>query len=346
MKSGGQPRPAPPGMMSRKSPFCSYKAILFYPSSTDQRSGNGTDRQRTMSIIEKYRDFRSTINLRLFSLYLAIVLIIPAITIIIEYFVTVNPSFRSSLQVDLQDFHVYQLFTSSFVHLNFDHFLGNVTAYLLIAIYGLVLATIVNRKRLYLVLTKVIVIIFLIFGAFFALFNATTSYYAGLSGIDSALAGLLLLFWLMYIERMSGRSMRSYYGIVLAGILAMSAGIIARYMLLYRSGWSSPILPGLAVVTGMLVLAAFAYRYQFKDLYRVMQEFPWSSRLLTIAIVAIFWYFIWNLFPERLANSTRTVSISLHLAGIVIGVLAGYLFMVYLDQIAYFSGEKEVISRP
>ena len=134
---------------------------------------------RTMNIIKKYKDFRSTINLRLFSVYLAIVLIIPAITIIIEYLVSVYPSFRSSLQVDLQDFHVYQLFTSSFVHLNFDHFLANVTAYLLIAIYGLVLATIVNRKRLYLVLTKVIVVIFLIFGAFFAFFNATTTYYAG-----------------------------------------------------------------------------------------------------------------------------------------------------------------------
>jgi hypothetical protein len=40
------------------------------------------------------------------------------------------------------------------------------------------------------------------------------------------------------------------------------------------------------------------------------------------------------------------VSISLHLAGIVIGILAGYLFMVYLDRMAYFTGEKEVISRP
>jgi membrane associated rhomboid family serine protease len=76
-----------------------------------------------------------------------------------------------------------------------------------------------------------------------------------------------------------------------------------------------------------------------------MQEFPWSSRLLTVAIIVVFWYFIWNLFPERLANSTRSVSISLHLAGIVIGVLAGYLFMVYLEEIAYFKGEKKVISR-
>jgi membrane associated rhomboid family serine protease len=298
-----------------------------------------------MNLIQKYNDFRSTVNLRLFSFYLAIVLIIPAITITIEYLVSVYPSFRSGLQVDLQDFHVYQLFTSSFVHLNFDHFLGNVTAYLLIAIYGLVLATIVNRKRLYLVLTKVIVVIFLIFGACFAVFNATTSYYAGLSGIDSALAGLLLLFWLMYLERTSGRSMRSYYGVVLVGILAMSAGIIARYMLLYRTGTGSPLLYGLAAVTGMLVLAALAYRHQFRDLYRVMQGFSWPSRLLTIAIALIFLYFVWNLFPERLANSTRTVSISLHLAGIVIGILAGYLFMVYLEQMAYFRGEKEVIVR-
>ena len=298
-----------------------------------------------MNLFKKFKDFRSTINLRLFSMYLAIVLIIPAITIIIEYLVSVYPSFRSSLQVDLQDFHVYQLFTSSFVSLNFDYFLANVTAYLLIAIYGFVLATIVNRKRLYLALTKVIIIIFLIFGAFFAFFNATTTYYAGLSGIDSALAGLLLIFWLIYLERKSERNMRSYYGLVLVCILAMSAGIIARYMLLYHTERSSPLLFGLVAVTGMLVLAAFVYRHQFADLYRVMQEFSWSSRLLTIAIVFIFMYFVWNLFPERLANSTRTVSISLHLAGIVIGILAGYLFMVYLNQIAYFNGEKDVISR-
>jgi membrane associated rhomboid family serine protease len=299
-----------------------------------------------MGIIKKYTDFRSTINFRLFSVYLAIVLIIPAITIIIEYLVSVYPSFRSGMQVDLQDFHVYQLFTSSFVHLNFDHFLANVTAYLLIAIYGLVLATIVNRKRLYLVLTKVIVAIFIIFGAFFAFFNATTTYYAGLSGIDSALAGLLLLFWLMYLERMSEKRMRSYYGLVLVSVLAMSAGIIARYMLLYPAARSSTFLSGLAVVIGLLVLAVLVYRHQFRDLYRVMREFSWSSRLVTITIVVIFGYFVWNLFPERLANSTRTVSISLHLAGIIIGILAGYLFMVYLEQMAYFNGEKEVISRP
>ncbi|MGA2162053.1 MAG: rhomboid family intramembrane serine protease [Methanoregula sp.] len=299
-----------------------------------------------MNIFTKVKEFRSTINIRLFSVYLAVVLIIPAITTIIEYLISVYPSLRSSLQIDLQDFHVYQLFMSSFVHLNFDHFLANVTAYLLIAIYGLVLATIVNRKRLYLVLSKVIVVIFLIFGAVFAFFNATTTYYAGLSGIDSALAGLLLIFWLIYLEHLSGRRMRSYYGLVLACVLALSAGIIARYMLLYHTPRSVPFLIALAAVTGMLVLVVFSYRHQFVDLYRVMQEFTWSSRLITIAIVIIFGYFVWNLFPERLANSTRTVSISLHVAGIVIGILAGYLFLVYLEQIAYFNKEKEVISRP
>jgi len=298
-----------------------------------------------MNIFEKARNFCSTVNIGLFSLYLALVLIIPAITIVVEYLVAANPSFRSDLQLDMQNFHVYQLFTSSFVHLNFDHFFANVTAYLLIIIYGLVLATIVNRKRLYLALTKVIVVVFLVFGAFFAFFNATTTYYAGLSGIDSALAGLLLIFWLVYLERTSGKNMRSYYGLVLVCILALSAGIIARYMLLYHASRNAPLLYGLVTVTGMLVLAAWIYRHQFVDVYRVIREFPLPSRLFTIAIVVIFWYFIWNLFPERLANSTRSVSISLHLAGIVIGILAGYLFLVYLEQMAYFNGEKEVISR-
>jgi membrane associated rhomboid family serine protease len=310
----------------------------------DKRTAN--DRLQTMTFRETYQDFRSTVNVKLFSVYLAFTLIIPAITIIVEYYVTKDPSLRTSLQVDLQDFHLYQLFTSSFVHANFDHFLGNVTAYLLIAIYGLVLATIMNRKRLYIVLSKVIVVIFLVFGAFFALFNATTTYYAGLSGIDAALAGLLLLFWLMYLEHKSGRSMRSYYGVVLACLLALSAGIIARFLLLYRAGRNPALVYALMAVTVLLVLALIVYRDRFSDLYRVLREFDWSSRLLTLAIVAIFLYFVWNLFPERLANATRTVSVSLHIAGLVIGILAGYLFILYLDRIAYFHGEKEVISRP
>ena len=299
-----------------------------------------------MTFPEKFRDFCSTINVRLFSVYLAFTLIIPAITIIVEYYVTKDPSLRAGLQVDLQNFHVYQLFTSSFVHLNFDHFLGNVTAYLLIAIYGLVLATVINRKRLYIVLSKVIVVIFLIFGAFFALFNATTTYYAGLSGIDAALAGLLLLFWLMYLEHKSKRSMRSNYGVVLACLLGLFAGIIARFLILYHAARSPALVYSLVAVIVLLVLVVIVYRDRFSDLYRVLQEFDWSSRLLTLSIVAIFLYFIWNLFPERLANATRTVSISLHLAGIIIGILAGYFFMVYLDHITYFHGEKEVISRP
>jgi membrane associated rhomboid family serine protease len=298
-----------------------------------------------MNIIKKGKDIRYGINIRLFAFYLSMVLIIPAITIIMEYLITVYPSFRSSLQLGLEDFHIYQLFTASFVHLNFNQFLGNVTAYILIIIYGLVLATHVNRKRLYLVLSKVIVVIFLIFGALFAIFNATTTYYGGLSGLDSALAGLLLLFWLIYLGQKSGKHMRNYYGVALVGILAMSAGIIARYVILYHSARNLPILYGLTIVSVMLVLAAFVYRHQFMDLYRVMRGFSWSSRLLTVAIAAIFAYFVWNLFPERLANSTRSVSISLHLAGIIIGILAGYLFMIYLEQIAYFNGEKDVIYR-
>ncbi|MCX6688286.1 MAG: hypothetical protein NTZ39_01085, partial [Methanoregula sp.] len=297
-----------------------------------------------MKFFETCKEFCSTINVRLFSVYLAFTLIIPVITICIEYLITHNPSFRTDLQVNLQNFHIYQLFTSSFVHVNFDHFLGNVTAYLLIIIYGLVLATILNKKRLYLALTKVIVVVFLIFAAFFALFNMTTVYYAGLSGIDAALAGLLLLFWLMYLGQKSNRSMQSYYGVMLVFILAISAGIIARYMFLYHIPKNTTLVYGLAVITGVLVLAFFIYRNQFAAVYRALKGFDWPSRLLTIAIVVIFLYFIWNIFPERLTNSTRVVSVSLHLAGIVIGVLVGYLVMVYLEQIAYFHEEKEVIS--
>ena len=298
-----------------------------------------------MSVLTGIRNALSTINFRLFSFYLAIVLIIPAISTIIEYLITVSPGLRSSLQIDMQDFHLYQIFTSSFVHLNFDHFLGNVTAYLLIAVYGLVLATLVNRKRLYLVISKIIVVIFLVFGAFFAVFNATTTYYAGLSGIDSALAGLLLLFWLIYLEHTSRQKMRHYYGLVLSCVLALSAGIIARYILLYHAGQNALLLAILAAAILFCALAIILFRQQFFDLYRVLVGFSWSSRLITLAIVAIFAYFVWNLFPERLGNSTRTVSISLHLAGIVIGILVGYFFLVYLEQIAYFNGEKEVISR-
>lgn len=308
-------------------------------------TGKAHDRLPTMSLLTGIRNALSTINIRLFSFYLAIVLIIPAISTIIEYMVTVSPGLRSSLQIDMQNFHIYQLFTSSFVHLNFDQYLGNVTAYLLIAVYGLVLATLVNRKRLYLVISKIIVVIFLVFGASFAIFNATTTYYVGLSGIDSALAGLLLLFWLLYLEHTSRQRMRHYYGLVLSCILALSAGIIARYILLYHAERSALLLTLLAVVILLCALAIILFRQQFFDLYRVLVGFSWSSRLITLAIVAIFAYFVWNLFPERLANSTRTVSISLHLAGIVIGILAGYLFLMYLEQIAYFNGEKEVISR-
>jgi hypothetical protein len=297
-----------------------------------------------MTFSEPWKTFRSTINFRLFSLYLAFALIIPAITILVEYLITRYPSFRTSLQINLQDFHIYQLFTSSFVHLNFDHFLGNVTAYLLIIIYGLVLATILNRKRLYLVLTKIIVVVFILFGAVFAIFNITTTYYAGLSGIDAALAGLLLLFWLMYLEKKSGKGVRNYYGLMLAGILALFAGITARYMLLYHTVRSSLLFDLLVIMLVMLVLVIILFRHQFVTMYRTLVEFSWSSRLLTVSIVAIFGYFIWNIFPERLGNSTRVASISLHMAGIVLGILAGYIFMVYLVRIAYFHGEKGILA--
>ena len=299
-----------------------------------------------MSMFSWFREFRSTVNLKLFSLYLAIVLIIPAITIVIEYLISKNPELRTDLQVDMQNFHIYQLFTSQFVHLNFDHFLANVTAYLLIAIYGLVLATIINRKRLYVVLSKIIVIIFLVFGAFFAVFNATTTYYVGLSGIDSALAGLLLIFWLVYLEHTSHQRMRHYYGLVLCCVVALSAGMIARYIILYRADRNVTFISILAAALILLIIAGYVYWSQFLELSRVLQSFSWSNRLITLGIILIFLYFVWNLFPEPLANSARTVSISLHIAGIVIGILSGYFFLIYLERMSYFKREKEVISSP
>jgi len=283
-------------------------------------------------------------NARLFFLYLAFALIIPAITIVIEFLILRDPSFRASLQIDLENFHLYQLVTSSFVHADFNHFLGNVTAYLLIIIYGLVLATILNRKRLYLVLTKMIVLVFLLFGAAFALFNSTTTYYAGLSGIDAALAGLLLIFWLMYLEQKTAKGMRSFYGIVLAGILVLFVGITLRYMSLYHAA-KAPVLMSsmVTILLCLFVLTVILFRHQFVTMYRVLKEFSWSSRLLTFMIIAILAYFIWNIFPESLGHSTRVTSISLHLTGVILGILVGYLFMIYLVRIAYFHGEPEVM---
>ena len=298
-----------------------------------------------MSIIPRLRDALSNVNLRLFSFYLSIVLIIPAITIIIEYLVSANPALRSSLRIDMTNFHLYQVFTAAFVHFNFDHFLANVTAYLLIAVYGLVLATLVNRKRFYLVASKIIVVIFILFGAAFAIFNATTTYYAGLSGIDSALAGLLLLFWLLYLEHTAHQRMRHYYGLVLFFLFALSAGIVARYILLYHAGRNALLITLLLCFIAAGAASVVFFRDQVGDLYRVLAGFSWSSRLITVAIAVIFAYFVWNLFPERLANLGPTAGIPLHLAGVVIGILAGYLLFAYLGGYAYFSEEKEVISR-
>ena len=287
-----------------------------------------------------------TLNFRLFSFYVGILLSIPALTIAIEYLIARDPSFRQALMVNLQDFHVYQLFTSSFVHENFDHFLGNVSAYLLIIVYGFVLSVILNRTKLYLVLTKVIVVVFLVFGAVFTLFTLTTSYYAGLSGIDAALAGLLLIFWLMYIEQESGRGMHNYHGIALAVVILLFMGIIGRYLLLFRGANAPVLLSLLAAFFGILVLCVLLFRKHFKDLYSDMKGFGWSSRFLSVGIVLIFWYFIWNIFPERLANSARAVSISLHLGAIVLGILAGYFCMVWLRKISYFHDETGLFSGP
>jgi hypothetical protein len=188
-------------------------------------------------------------------------------------------------------------------------------------------------------------VIFLIFGACFAVFNATTSYYVGLSGIDSALAGLLLIFWLVYLEHTSRKRMRTYYGLVFCCVLALSAGIIARYIILYHMYHNVPLLASFTTVIAVLVIAIFWFRRQFFELVDVMRSFSWSARLITIAIVLIFAYFIWNMFPEELGNySTRDVSISLHISGIIIGILAGYIFLIYFERIAYFKREKEVVS--
>ena len=298
-------------------------------------NGTGTD-----------RGLLPAVNLRLFCWSLAFALIIPAITTLIEYLIISNPSFRTSLQVNLKDFHLYQLFTSWFVHVNFSHYLGNVTAYLLIVIYGLLLATILNRLRLYVVLTKVVVIVFIVLGALFTLFTMDTTYYGGLSGINASLAGVLLLFWLLYLEQQSGRSRDAMIGIVLVLILALFTGIIARYQILYHPARSSLLVEWLVMFSGLFLVAAVIFRHQFSALYRDLKIFTWSTRIMTAAIAVVFLYFIWNIFPGQLPDPTRVVSISLHLAAILIGVFCGFICLLYLAPMDYFRNEAEVPSGP
>jgi hypothetical protein len=291
-------------------------------------------------------NFCQCFNIRTFGFYLALTLVIPAITIIIEYLVTNNPSFRASLLVDLHDFHVYQLLSASLVHVNFAHFVGNITAYLLIVIYGLVLATVLIKKRLYLFLTKAIVGIFIVFAALFTFVNMNSVYYAGLSGIDAALAGLLLLFWLMYLGELMGTDVGSYYGVAIVGTILLSMGIVTRYLFLYHATKHSLLVYGLAVMAVLLILAVILWRNQLAAILHAFRGFDCQARLLTLAIIPIFAYFIWNLFPQSLQDPTRTTSVTLHISGLMLGVLAGYLCMVYLVQVAYFSNERESILPP
>ena len=157
-------------------------------------------------------DFLDLIN----KMSLGDVLFIVALPVVMIFLMLLPPYLRESLQLHLKDLNLWQIFTASFIHQDWQHLIVNLNSYLLFIIPSVLFVAYTKQKWLYfktvitifLTLPLIITLIEFLFTSKLFLDLLTSS---GSSGIISALLGLFPIVWINYLSERSNKKLYNTY---------------------------------------------------------------------------------------------------------------------------------------
>ncbi|MDD4878294.1 MAG: rhomboid family intramembrane serine protease [Candidatus Nanoarchaeia archaeon] len=274
--------------------------------------------KRELAISRLKKDFYELFK-GIFTWDLAIFAIFPIIITILALF----PDFSANLRLNIHEWRWWQLLTSSFVHIDFEHFIKNILWFLTLFFCQIIIISRLNIKRDYLILFLPTVFLFPIISSIIQILVYPIKVpllqdTMGSSGIISAFWGIgyfLVLFALSKKERVINKY--SYY--LAIGYICLSILVI------YRS-------KAITIIIGLLFILFYLYKYlaNIKIITRVLGEETHTNSAYSFILIFLFLLFFaapYVLFPIKVSDNRGTVDLVVHYMGIIWGLSISYLYL-------------------
>jgi len=251
-------------------------------------------------------------------------LLVVVVPVILSLVFLLPESTKTQLILNKNSPQLPTLFTSHFVHLDADHFLGNVIFYiiLVIPVYTLNLLAGQVRKFYFMVLSFFFLLPFLISIADLLLVPGNASS-LGFSGIVSAFLGFLPYSALMYFKKTCNWKVGilPFLNIIIFftfGIVALTYFVSTLYILIL-----------LAIVWGLFFgFAAMVVRNASLKKSLSSIKYALGKKKLLQIVPIIYLIGLASLFPKKIIIGNNVVGIHIHYFGFIFGFFVPYIFII------------------
>jgi hypothetical protein len=241
---------------------------------------------------------------------------------------------RDTLRLDIKSPELWQYLTQSFVHNGWSHLWRNLSSYLLFSIMGLLLANWCKEKIKFFRLFLFVVITFPILSSIIQVLYYPTllswlpnlQYSQGSSGIVSALAGFVPIFWAIYFNKKNAKidfDVRMFLFLVLY--------IALLFVCIYGQSFSYIFL----FVAFLLVIFLFSLLSNFKNILIEITNETKTNLLKAFILITSFLFFIVTpiiIFPSltKMFDGGTFIDFFMHYMGICYGIIVSGSYFIFI----------------
>jgi len=251
------------------------------------------------------KKFFEGLTLADFAVWVSMLLILTAI------FFLVPAEIRVLLQLNKDNFFVWQLFTAAFVHGNFEHLLDNVISFAFV--FGLELAIVAKmpdlRIRFYKIFAITLLVVPLTTNTVDFLFSPSNTT-LGFSAVSSAIYGLLFFVIICFINKDLDKKIdyQKIYWALLVYLL----------LLLVITVFVSPLVAAITVNLAAVAILTKKYNLKPRKIWNYFKQDPYRIQFLTLAAVLILGLSV--MFQLQFAEG-YSVNYKAHCLGACIGII-------------------------
>lgn len=262
--------------------------------------------------------------------------VILSVPVVLSVVYLLPSTVSQSLVFDYTDPSLWTAFASSFVHLDLNHLLVNLTMYLLIVPVVYLLSVMSNSRRLFYssFLTLLFAFPFVLSYLNLAAFRPAVGF--GFSGIVMAFVGLLPVFLARFLQTAFGigperdiAPMFFFIGMALSSILSVRSVIPENSFVLVASGGIA-----LVAVFSAVLYALSAYRDGVSGRSKNWAAIGTAgyTELAAISLV-LFLAFPFVAFPSSVSTGGSQLNLYIHLLGYALGFITVYTSVETADRV-------------
>ena len=243
---------------------------------------------------------------------------------------------RSMLALKIHEPMIWQLWTSSFIHLDFNHLISNILFYFIVGITLLLLSNHGRAKKFFFRLLLATILILpvvdslIVIKLYPSLFPSLQTS-EGSSGIVSAMVGFLPFFWVCYLTQ-KHKIRLDFAKLYCLCLSYIALSLALAYFLFHKD---------ISIVLILFLFFSFSlyvYRNDAKNILKLLQkdllnkETNTIINFLIIFAPLLFFLLPYTLFPIKFVFEGTFADFFIHYTGIIFGITASFISINLLKE--------------